>query len=109
MEDQTFTITAAIGVVTALVLFIVAYFTKFGRSNSESNEDGAPSEEPSHAANGQAGTKRTAKAKTKAVPVKPGSAYSHPWLATSLKGHSGRVLDVDFSSNGKYLVTCSDD
>jgi len=25
-----------------------------------------------------------------------------------LKGHSGRVLDMDFSANGKYLVSCAD-
>lgn len=35
--------------------------------------------------------------------------YTHPWLVANLKGHSGRVLDVDFSANGKYLATCSED
>ncbi|XP_049941954.1 uncharacterized protein LOC126418949 isoform X2 [Schistocerca serialis cubense] len=35
--------------------------------------------------------------------------FSHPWLLTSLKGHSGTVLDMDFSSNGKYLATCAED
>ena len=35
--------------------------------------------------------------------------YSHPWLVANLKGHSGRVLDVDFSANGKYLASCSED
>ncbi|XP_069703099.1 uncharacterized protein [Periplaneta americana] len=36
-------------------------------------------------------------------------AFSHPWLLTSLKGHSGEVLDMDFSSNGKFLATCAED
>lgn len=34
--------------------------------------------------------------------------FTHPWLVTSLKGHSGRVLDMDFSSNGKYVATCGE-
>lgn len=34
--------------------------------------------------------------------------YSHNWLLTTLKGHTGTVLDMSFSSNGKYLATCAD-
>lgn len=35
--------------------------------------------------------------------------YSHSWLLTSLKGHTGTsVLDMEFSANGKYLATCAD-
>uniref|UniRef100_U5EHC5 Putative ws beta-transducin repeat protein n=1 Tax=Corethrella appendiculata TaxID=1370023 RepID=U5EHC5_9DIPT len=37
------------------------------------------------------------------------SNYSHPWLFTTLKGHTGKILDMDFSTNGKYLATCSED
>ncbi|GIY94514.1 transducin beta-like protein 2, partial [Caerostris extrusa] len=32
--------------------------------------------------------------------------YTHPWLLTNLKGHSGEILDLDFSSNGKQLASC---
>lgn len=35
--------------------------------------------------------------------------FSHPLLASSLKGHSGNVTCIDFSSNGKYLASCADD
>lgn len=35
--------------------------------------------------------------------------FSHPLLASSLKGHSGNVTSLDFSSNGKYLASCADD
>lgn len=34
--------------------------------------------------------------------------YSHPWLIASLKGHSGEILDLDFSSNGKQLASCAE-
>lgn len=34
--------------------------------------------------------------------------YSHPWLLTSLKGHTGQVLDMDYSVNGKYVISCAD-
>lgn len=34
--------------------------------------------------------------------------YSHNWLLTTLKGHTGTVLDMSFSANGKYLATCAD-
>ncbi|XP_019728988.1 transducin beta-like protein 2 [Hippocampus comes] len=35
--------------------------------------------------------------------------FNHPLLASSLKGHSGNVTCLDFSSNGKYLASCADD
>lgn len=35
--------------------------------------------------------------------------FSHQLLASSLKSHNGNVTCLDFSSNGKYLASCSDD
>ncbi|XP_055526668.1 uncharacterized protein MAL13P1.304 isoform X2 [Wyeomyia smithii] len=35
--------------------------------------------------------------------------YQHPWLYTTLKGHSRQVLDADFSRNGKFFATCAED
>lgn len=34
--------------------------------------------------------------------------YTHSWMVTSLKGHSGPVSDMGFSPNDKYLVTCAE-
>ncbi|MCP9263622.1 hypothetical protein DINM_007010 [Dirofilaria immitis] len=35
--------------------------------------------------------------------------FEHPWLFTTLKGHVSDVLDMDFSSNGRHLVSVSSD
>ena len=35
--------------------------------------------------------------------------FHHPWLVSSLKGHSGRVLDMDISPNGKHLASSGED
>jgi len=55
---------------------------------------------------GPAATKSKKKPEKKS---KEKDTFKHPWLVTSLKGHSGRVMDLDISSNGKYLATCGED
>ena len=35
-------------------------------------------------------------------------AFSHPWLVCSLRGHSAPITGVDFSVNGKYVVTSAE-
>lgn len=34
--------------------------------------------------------------------------FTNPWLLNNLKGHTGEILDMDYSSNGKFLATCAD-
>ncbi|OQV17498.1 Transducin beta-like protein 2 [Hypsibius exemplaris] len=35
--------------------------------------------------------------------------FAHPLLVTTLRGHTGEICDGDFSANGKYFVTSSED
>lgn len=35
-------------------------------------------------------------------------SYTHQWMITSLKGHTGQVQDMEFSSNGKFLATVAE-
>lgn len=50
----------------------------------------------------------TKKKQEKWAPRESKQAFAHPWMITSLKGHTGEVLDMDFSGNAKFLATCSD-
>lgn len=34
-----------------------------------------------------------------------GDTFTHPWMLTNFKGHTGQVLNMDFSSNNKYLAS----
>ena len=36
------------------------------------------------------------------------SVFTHAWLASTLKGHAAPILALDFSPNGKQLVTCAE-
>ncbi|XP_076671100.1 RNA exonuclease prage isoform X2 [Andrena cerasifolii] len=35
--------------------------------------------------------------------------FTHSWMVGALKGHTARVLDMNFSSNGKFLASCAED
>uniref|UniRef100_T1J8S9 Exonuclease domain-containing protein n=1 Tax=Strigamia maritima TaxID=126957 RepID=T1J8S9_STRMM len=37
------------------------------------------------------------------------AVFTHPWSISSLKGHTSPVLDLDISSNGKYMASCAED
>lgn len=42
------------------------------------------------------------------VPKETKTTFTHSWLLTSLKGHTGAITDMDFSTDGKHLVTCAE-
>ena len=57
----------------------------------------------------QAGSKSVKEKKTNVksqVAKAKEPVFKHKLLATCLKAHSDRVNGIDFSSNGKYLLSC---
>lgn len=36
------------------------------------------------------------------------NGVNHPFLIASLKGHTGSILSLNFSTNGKLLASCSE-
>ncbi|KAG8450406.1 hypothetical protein GDO86_002894 [Hymenochirus boettgeri] len=93
--------------VSVLVGGIIILFALWGK------RDGTKADPGAQTANGQAAPENLPVKKTKQQKLrreKPQQHnFTHPLLAASLKAHSGDVTCLDFSSNGKYLASCSDD
>ncbi|XP_063812227.1 transducin beta-like protein 2 isoform X1 [Pseudophryne corroboree] len=99
----------ALVVVSVLLGGLVLLLTLWGKRTSEASV----AEPSAQVANGQAVPgKQTAK-KPKQQKLRKEKVqqhtFTHPLLASALKAHSGNVTCLDFSSNGKYLASCSDD
>ncbi|XP_077150634.1 transducin beta-like protein 2 [Ranitomeya variabilis] len=99
----------ALVAVTVLLGGIVVFLALWGRKAKEGGE----LEPGAEKANGEAfSEKQSAKKQKLRKPRKEKTqshSFSHPLLAAALKAHSGNITCLDFSSNGKYLASCSDD
>ncbi|CAJ0928363.1 unnamed protein product [Ranitomeya imitator] len=99
----------ALVAVTVLLGGIVVFLALWGRRAKEGGE----LEPGAEKANGEAfSEKQSAKKQKLRKPRKEKTqshSFSHPLLAAALKAHSGNITCLDFSSNGKYLASCSDD
>lgn len=73
------------------------------KSTRPSGQDAQTKPQTVHAG----GKKKATMMNKRSGPVK--DTFQHPWLVSTLKGHSGRVLDLDLSENGKWLASCDDD
>ncbi|XP_035690805.1 transducin beta-like protein 2 isoform X1 [Branchiostoma floridae] len=94
-------VTAAVGAVVLLLVLLCGV----GQGKGQQEEEKTAEEKNSKV------KKQPRKAKPKPAPKqRPGThTFSHTLLSTSLKGHSGRVMGLDFSNNAKYLATCAED
>ncbi|XP_028662773.1 transducin beta-like protein 2 [Erpetoichthys calabaricus] len=98
-------------VLGALVLLVVVTVgKKWGQSMQTEEQSKERSEKK---ANGTVGRTAASKKQTKQQRLRKERpqqhAFSHQLLAASLKAHSGNISSLDFSSNGKYLASCSED
>jgi len=77
-----------------------------GKSSSPSPEPNKTGEEDKLTEEKNVAQEKKMKKVTKQFGRKP--SYSHALLAANLKGHTGQILDLDFDSKGKYLLSCSE-
>ncbi|XP_018570810.1 transducin beta-like protein 2 isoform X3 [Anoplophora glabripennis] len=117
MENATISLLTHPTVLTAVFVgagvLILVYIIKLIRKDEDVVVQKTKNEIPSHSEKRKDAT-HSGKAKKKVADNRwtarnEKQAFSHPWLLTTLKGHTGSILDMDFSSNGKYLTSCGDD
>ena len=97
-------LTIILGATILLAVYIGKIFKQ--KQHTESTAEDVPEEE--EVTNQE---KETVKPKKKVVEKKTkekAPTFQHPWLVSSLKGHSGRVMDMDLSPNGKHLASCGE-
>ena len=95
--------------VFGIVVLVVAlwYLISGKKSNKEAEKSPEPCEEDNETPEDTAAVEeRRPKKAAKQFARKP--SYSHASLAATLKGHTGQILEIDFDSRGKYLLSCSE-
>ncbi|KFM56868.1 Transducin beta-like protein 2, partial [Stegodyphus mimosarum] len=96
----------------ASVFFAYLWYIRLSKRPERLEIDAEPCKEEEHKEEESEPVSKNAIKGKKAALIKRKEVkdtYSHPWLLCSLKGHSGQILDLDFSSNGKQLGSCADD
>ncbi|XP_071499915.1 transducin beta-like protein 2 [Diadema antillarum] len=98
-------ITLSLGAIILLFMLVCG----FGRGKPDEEETHQEEEKPVKEKKPNQNAKKQQKSGLQGNKKASQKAYSHPLLASSLKDHSHNVLDMDFSINGKYLASCSED
>jgi len=99
-------VTAAVGAIVLLFFLLCNVLRQEKQDDGDENDKQTKTADENSAK--ESGSSKKQKPLAKNV-KKLNTAFSHTWLASTLKGHSGRVIDFDFSPNGKYVISTADD
>ncbi|XP_074036178.1 transducin beta-like protein 2 isoform X4 [Leptinotarsa decemlineata] len=101
--------TVIIGVSVLLLMYTLKLFRQEAVvENKEKNKKSSTQSEKKKESL-QGGKSKKKSADNRWVGKSEKQVYTNSWFLSSLKGHTGAILDMDFSSNGKYLTSCGDD
>ncbi|XP_030847807.1 transducin beta-like protein 2 [Strongylocentrotus purpuratus] len=98
-------ITLSLGAVILLLMIVCGA----GRGKPEEEEETETNDKKTKEKKSNQANKKQTKSVTHGNKKSSQKAFTHPLLASSLKEHSHNVLDLDFSINGKYVASCSED
>ena len=119
-----------VSIILGATILLFFYISKIFNNSKGSPETAVTQEEQDEIVNNAvknepAGNNKTKKKIIDKKQKDKGFTFQHPWLVSTLKGHSGRVLglftlfndngqlyiltDMDLSANGKYLASSSED
>lgn len=93
----------------ALVILVAVAIGRQKRESSEQDEQKKDSDSSVEENTVKAPAKKQKQQQRPRKERQQQHTFSHQLLASSLKSHNGNVTCLDFSSNGKYLASCSDD
>lgn len=105
IDLQILIVTAVIGVILVIGFFAAKAQQPAKNPTIQDDEEVTGKDTKKKSTDSQA----TGKKKRPSLPTKGKDTFTHPWLVTTLKGHSAHVLDLAFSENSKYLATCAED
>ena len=93
-----------------LAIFVVFNKKKDNGETKEQDEDKSEVNDSNEKATSQVSSNGIKKpqAKEKHKGKAKEAAFAHPMLLTTLKGHTGSLMQMEFSRCGKYLGSCSE-
>ncbi|CAL1531957.1 unnamed protein product [Lymnaea stagnalis] len=101
-------VTAAVGAIVLLFALLCNVLRRDKQKEQTIDSDKTRTQE-SLGNDKSSASKKVKPTATKVVKKAAYVPFSHPWLSCTLKGHSSRIVSLDFSPNGKYLLTASED